>query len=52
MDGQISESDRSQNRTDLGAQLLYGNITVKIIVKVIDSFLIYLIMYVHDIVVK
>ena len=28
MDGQISESDLSQNQTDLGAELLYGNITV------------------------
>ena len=28
MNGQISESERSQNRTDLGAEHLYGQITV------------------------
>ena len=27
MNGQISESERSQNRTDLGAEYLYGHIT-------------------------
>ena len=28
MNGQISESERSQNRTDLGAEHLYEHITV------------------------